>query len=1063
MAQSADSPFRNLLQSWPALVTLGVALWGVLLARPNLDSDRPTPTEAIPAPPLRTSQASARLWQDPFAAVWSQVDTATLIAKPLPTPLFKPLSDEQPPAPPPGDANAGKALLVLCSFLDSDNTAEIVESRRRERYATIAALSTAGYVPASSETLSYFHVTKEQPDVNPSILDWFRLNPPVGGVLPFEWFIPATGLGSGARPTPVVGYRAVCVLWVPTSLRPSDQSDLLDAFCFVRKQLDAAFPAASPRVAFSGRLLSTRVNQLLTADEDSRKQPGKVGQAKSRPSVTADCLGQEKLYLTYSTAPFVRGRSFAFTKLTPEFLIGSDDRLADVLVREFGRRGLSPGTQECRIAIIAESDSTYGRGFAALLATAIPAPPGAAAGTGRHIDSYAYLRGLDGKLPMEVRPDEADSKSKGTGDHSSERAAPANAPTAQQAQGDSQTDYLRRLVERMKYDENEGKKFKVIGVVGTDFYDKLLVLKALRASFPDALVFTTDLDSRLLQPGDYQYTHNLLIASHYGLMVRPELQLGNPPFRSGYDTATYLAVLKALGFAGVGGLNCTADGQPRFNGQAIEPRLFEVGRNGAYELTMGDDGIHPRSLRLTPWIARDYHWAWLLGLGAVLGLVLAALSRPCRAFVDSICRKPLRWLVALPFRLIPARWSPPGGKSWLSRLRDWACKPVCWGEGLYLHLWALAWCVLVVFLLILLYWAHTSSEEQPVELFEGISVWPTECLRLAAVGVALAYLLTARRDLLAGNQQIREDLEMPPRTPSAKGLAAAGAEAVRGAFRLWWWKPQSRALSDVWEEAERFGTFAQRALRCLALLVLCAILVFFLWRIFDPVLLQPRGLLARWTDGALMTLSGVALVGLMLVVYDATVLCHRFVSYLSRPDIDWPPKVLEKQAELRGLPVNSNSPDAGSNKEALRQWLLVRLAARAADVVARSIYYPFVVLVMLMLAQNRIFADWHWNIPFMTVALLTAGGTLACAVLLQRSARRVRDRAQGVLDDLIRKRIGIPEDEIRPRYEQIRTEIENMQSGAFAGLATNPIVVAVLLPLAGGGGLAALQALLPYF
>jgi hypothetical protein len=74
----------------------------------------------------------------------------------------------------------------------------------------------------------------------------------------------------------------------------------------------------------------------------------------------------------------------------------------------------------------------------------------------------------------------------------------------------SQYDYLRRIAEKLsaldKTLRADGKAIKAIGVVGTDIFDKLLVLRALRPEFPDALFFTTDLDAELSMPTERDWT-----------------------------------------------------------------------------------------------------------------------------------------------------------------------------------------------------------------------------------------------------------------------------------------------------------------------------------------------------------------------------------------------------------------------------------------------------------------------------------------------------------------------------------------------------------------------------
>ena len=85
-----------------------------------------------------------------------------------------------------------------------------------------------------------------------------------------------------------------------------------------------------------------------------------------------------------------------------------------------------------------------------------------------------------------------------------------------------------------------------MGILAGDVYDKLLLLQALKKEFPGIIFFTTDLDARLLQPSDYQWTRNLLIASHFGLRLQKSVQRSIPPFRDGYQTALFLSALLAI-------------------------------------------------------------------------------------------------------------------------------------------------------------------------------------------------------------------------------------------------------------------------------------------------------------------------------------------------------------------------------------------------------------------------------------------------------------------------------------------------------------------------------------
>src|SRR5262249_5100329 len=144
------------------------------------------------------------------------------------------------------------------------------------------------------------------------------------------------------------------------------------------------------------------------------------------------------------------------------------------------------------------------------------------------------------------------------------------AKSGYRALGQGQFDYLHRLADLIREQDEilrdkDGRGIEAIGVLGSDTYDKLLVLQALRPILPNALYFTTDLDALYLDPAASAYTRNLLIASSFNLRLRPERQGKIPPFRSSYQTAGFLATRQAISAEG-------GDRPP-----PIPALLFEVG------------------------------------------------------------------------------------------------------------------------------------------------------------------------------------------------------------------------------------------------------------------------------------------------------------------------------------------------------------------------------------------------------------------------------------------------------------------------------------------------------
>ena len=206
---------------------------------------------------------------------------------------------------------------------------------------------------------------------------------------------------------------------------------------------------------------------------------------------------------------------------------------------------------------------------------------------------YVYMRGLDGEiLDGESSVDTAANKS--------------DSRELERAVGVNRFDYLRRLVHRIKDDfYGRAESVGVVGILGSDVYDKLVVLQALRPSFPDALFFVTDADARYLHPSEFEWTRGLVVMSSYGLKgrqidlsnektidkpdKRPKLNL--PPFRDSYQTSVFLATqraawhsLNALGSEYEGDDWCKRHGDCNDLRQELAedvatPKAFEVGRS----------------------------------------------------------------------------------------------------------------------------------------------------------------------------------------------------------------------------------------------------------------------------------------------------------------------------------------------------------------------------------------------------------------------------------------------------------------------------------------------------
>jgi hypothetical protein len=261
-----------------------------------------------------------------------------------------------------------------------------------------------------------------------------------------------------------------------------------------------------------------------------------------------------------------------------------DDQIVEALQRELRLHGVA---DRDHVAIISEEDTFHARALSAIFMQENALAPSPFV-----VSRYTYLRGIDGKLPSDkTDKDDASYEQENTNGAQSAKNDPATRRPAEQTEGVNQADDIRRLADRLRIDDEkwrtEGKaRLKAIGLLGSDVYDKLELLKALRPMFPDVIFFTNHLEARFAHPDEWKETHNLLIVSDYDLFLEaPTGRYGGPeaqivgPFRDSGQTALYEATLEAIGAA-------TSDlARPRV------PLIYEVGRNGFARLGLPNEDL----------------------------------------------------------------------------------------------------------------------------------------------------------------------------------------------------------------------------------------------------------------------------------------------------------------------------------------------------------------------------------------------------------------------------------------------------------------------------------------
>jgi hypothetical protein len=1142
-----------------ATVLLTLLMGAMLIHQIPLTDSRPSEVEPKTYSYV-AADIDARLWQDPIGAVARGVTDVPLKGKSLDSAradhsaarlardVAQQLSDPDHPPPifvgvlVPGGAYTGDA-----------------EWRRRARYAVLSGLKAFGYAPHDPEHIGYF-----TPDggLDAALNTNGEARPATAApFVAYEWFDQLKGSSSpaaaatGAAATAGGEHRLV-VLWLDQRAF-GDQTvlriDRLFSYLLGQKAGGSDRRLIDPAAAGTD-LRKPRVIILGPGDSTTLKKMAE--DAANSTAVPANDLQFYDYGATARDAELLPEPN-AGPKRLPEFIdrkrlavfrtIGDDQQLACVLRDELALRHISAPTTHKpppflaapEVVLISEWDTDYGRTLSGItkdvLTGTVRCPDdhaGAAAAASEMVpahwlESFSYLRGLDGRLSVSTAnaSDSTDGSSRGRDEKTSSTAAAGDDKRIERPEGQGQLDYLRRLAARMQTMDRTAraggeKGILAIGVLGSDVYDKLIVLQALHSAFPDALFFTTDLDARMLHPSQLDWTRNLLVASSFGLELAPALQDGIPPFRDAYQTSLYLSTLIAL--TNVTGEPClagTAAGSgPCFVDQGsidkwlAQPRLFEIGRHGPFDLSRATDGrymniaaaaatadpvsqcgttgkllacvsVHPPTRGLS---AKPGGSAWRISFVVVtLGLIGLAL------FKWGVGGRIQRWAVG-----------PTSGDA-ARRPQERERQLLAMVAGGVLALCALTYALPTVIGRIADFLTE-GGRGVPLNLLEGVSLWPTELIRALALVLAIWLAYRAWRNLDANLGFVSEQMKWPRERKAL--IAKVDVECARWtpwlrvlhmfSFKLNWLAPAAPPARDVptadsaqpqeinletglSAKAERFwhryiyqGRIGARLTRVVTAVLLYMLFAFAVAAIFGFQNNSIRGDLASNLDRKLIFVAVLATQFLIFFVVDATLLCVQFINAVAgrksspedppEDDFDsvsvttrWPQKTLDHFGKKLNVELRY-----------VDQWVTIHVIGLRTKAVSKLIFYPYIILSLIIVARSPIFDNWRMPLTLMIILGASVAIVTVSALLLRTAAEYARRKAIWRLgNELIQlSKTGPhhpqPDAERQATAKQVElmiTQIAKYNTGSFASYLDQPVVRALLLPLGSVGGVGALQ------
>ena len=1015
-----------------AVALLLAVAGGLVFLDGPLESQRPPQGSAAPQSASGEELVMARLWQDPLHAIqghWHRIVDYVGEHRTLPLSMDYPPTVRAFPS-----QSANLRLLVL---MPSSPYVEDRESRRRQRHAVVSALTAYGFQPDDPEHIGYLVMpnlaapddtceTGNFPARCVALVGFERYERPSpdtespGTSVQVLWLSAQdfSRVDHAALLLAVLNHsdNATAVLLGPYTsgaLKDMAQRDgnlgasvkrLNDFPANVRGVLCAYGIDSSPPCEDDVESTRTELVEIEAVDRQRRD----LDIVTAWATAPLNLLFQNENYVIDSAFGAAAVESLIANALDVRSfrsVVARDDLLLRDILLELKARGACRRGAP-RLAIVAEQDTAYGQIFSDIITDLVSRHGELLCNF--HVDTFGYLRGVDGELPPEVL---SGRYAAGIDEDGATPSLSANGTirvraTPEHAAGVARLDYVRRLADLIsQHDAVPGDSAPdafvarpvrpvAIGVLGSDVYDKLLVLQALREQIPSAVFFTTDLDARLTERSNYAFTRNLIVASTYGFTVATDDIARSAVFRSSYETALYRAVTLTLDGAHHGG------SEERVENMVWTPcpRLFEIGRSGPVDITRYHHGCGQS--------------------GEIHGVAL--YYRSGSNLVERVWEAGLVFAPLLVLTLVA--W-------WTSRTLPESARHRREAHGYVAFIGAAS---IMVLGLLSLGW----RQHEPSPFFEGVSSVPALVLQFSTIVFSVCFCLIARGRITQGHEDIARQFDLP----HWKG-PEPWAGWIGQVIRVSTWRREltnayelrrQESGEDVWWQYLRLSEWRAVLLRVGApVATFAVVLVFFFLRV-DDVAPQVVRDLRTWVEGAALAMA-VAILFSVFLCLDALSLARAFIGALTRSRRRVPGAgVLKGTTPLK---------EAASFDYVWQRRQKMLLMVDCTEALGPIMVLPFVLLLLPIAAANTVSEGWVWTWMFMAVYAGFTFYVLIRALLFQFEAVRAKEK---ILRELTEYRHEVVENPpLLSRLNFVIEEIEGVHRGAFVPWTRHPILQSI--------------------
>jgi len=175
-----------------------------------------------------------------------------------------------------------------------------------------------------------------------------------------------------------------------------------------------------------------------------------------------------------------------------------------------------------------------------------------------------------------------------------------------------------------------------------------------------------------------------------------------------------------------------------------------------------------------------------------------------------------------------------------------------------------------------------------------------------------------------------------------------------------------------------------------------------------------RGSISNAVDILLTIATVVVYTFLVFYVVDAVRLCKSFVQHLASGKSEWSINTVEKFTKIQQLGSSADNLRTVLKRDNyLRDYIDMRLIAERTEVIGGTIYYPFITLLLIIIARSSLLDNCFWNTALFVMFAASAAVIACSAYSLRSAAEHARELALRKLGSEL-LRAEAPQDDLAP-------------------------------------------------